>query len=114
MELKKHKAAYKTNFEGLNKATISANEATEAADAARKGLVDAFEAWHGKAAATPDGPLAAAVDEAESPARTDRMDNEEEFEQLQMRRVMETAPESLAFVRARKSVRPRKPPQMRR
>ena len=34
----------------------------------------------------------------------DAMDDDEQFEQLQERRVMETQPESLAFVRARQQV----------
>jgi len=38
----------------------------------------------------------------------DAMDDDEQFEQMQMDRVMAEKPESLAFVRARKSVRSRK------
>ena len=39
-----------------------------------------------------------------SETKADVMDDDEAFEHLQMTRVMDTAPESLAYVRARKQV----------
>ena len=42
------------------------------------------------------------------------MDNEEEFDNLQRQKVLATEPDSLAFVNARRSVKPRKPPPIKR
>ena len=77
------------------------------ADETRVELVAQFESWYSLSfseGAENDAMNTSGMDEGLGQTKGDDMDDDEQFEQLQMARVMAEQPESLAFVRARKSV----------
>ena len=77
------------------------------ADETRVELVAQFESWYSLSfseGAENDAMNTSGMDEGLGQTKGDDMDDDEQFEQLQMTRVMETQPESLAFVRARQQV----------
>ena len=107
--LKAFKKKYKECNDTRQVARTEAGQLDVALDDVRKQLIDAFNLWY---SATFNEPVVAAARLPEpEPVVAEKLDDDEAFEQLQMARVMAEEPESLAFVRARKSVssRPRAP-----
>ena len=85
-----------------------AASAASEVDAARQELLTQFNEWYAIAFHEQAEPLLQpSVREPPPAADKDVMDDDEQFEQLQMARVMADEPESLAFVRARKAVNKR-------
>lgn len=83
----------------------AAATAASEVDASRTELLTQFNEWYAVNFNAALEPLQMAATREEPPPQTaDVMDDDEQFEQLQMARVMAEEPESLAFVRARKSV----------
>jgi len=86
-------------------ATSEATSAKSQADAARSELLATFNEWYQLNFDEPMEATRAPVREAQEtqPRAAEVMDDDEQFEQLQMQRVMAEAPESLPFMRARKA-----------
>ena len=104
-ELRAAKRQYKDSHEEMIKAAESASAAASEVDAARQELLTQFNEWYSISFHEPaESLLQPSTREPPPPADKDVMDDDEQFEQLQMARVMADEPESLAFVRARKAV----------
>ena len=91
----------------MTQATQDAAAASLEVSEARTELITTFNEWYAASfheTAEPSAPIAREVaPPTETMEPGDTMDDDERFEQLQMARVMAEAPESLAFVRARKN-----------
>ena len=77
------------------------------ADETRVELLAQFESWYSLSfseGAENDAMNTGGMDEGLGQTKGDDMDDDEQFEQLQLDRVMAEEPDSLAFVNARKSV----------
>ena len=111
-ELRAAKKSYKEAHEAMVAAADTAANAASEVDAARQELLEQFNEWYALNFHEPVEPLQQpSVREPPPPADKDVMDDDEQFEQLQMARVMADEPESLAFVRARKAAGRRAPPR---
>jgi len=114
-ESKEAKRAYKDAHGAMTQATRDCETFAADAESARSELLSTFNEWYamnfnepaiegsttGGAALT----RSAVPTEPEAAAPGDVMDDDEQFEMLQLARVMAEAPDSLAFVNARKSMR---------
>ena len=72
-------------------------------DHAREALLTDFNEWYRESFNETADVLAHRAPPEPKP-QAEVMDDDEQFEQLQMQRVLEESPESLAFVRARRGV----------
>ena len=107
-EMRAAKKQYKDSHEAMVAAGEQAASAASEVDAARQELLTQFNEWYAIAFHEQAEPLLQpSVREPPPAADKDVMDDDEQFEQLQMARVMADEPESLAFVRARKAVNKR-------
>ena len=107
--LKEAKQQYKTAHAAMLTAGGAANEAASEVDNAREKLLSGFNTWYAESFNEPAGSTLDFIRPSTAPlpmseTKADVMDDDEAFEHLQMTRVMDTAPESLAYVRARKQV----------
>lgn len=115
-ELRAGKQDYKAAHESMTQATRSAESAALDADNARTELLNTFNQWY--AASFTGGDVSAFNLSAQAPMSAslrqpstaeieppEPMDDDEAFEQLQMQRIFDDQPDSLAFVRARKSAK---------
>ena len=106
-DLKTAKQQYKQSHSTMTQATQDAAAASLEVSEARTELITTFNEWYAASfheTAEPSAPIAREVaPPTETMEPGDTMDDDERFEQLQMARVMAEAPESLAFVRARKN-----------
>ena len=103
-DLKSAKKSYKTSHEEMQKVAETVNSASAIVDEARTELLTTFNEWYASVHNEAVEPLVPRPNEDLGPPSADKMDDEEQFEQLQMARVMAEEPESLAFVRARKQM----------
>jgi len=104
-QLKEAKGRYKGLHAQMQDFVREIESLGTAVDAAREELLTEFNAWYALSFHEPVEPLRQpSTREPAPPADKDVMDDDEQFEQLQMARVMADEPESLAFVRARKAV----------
>ena len=97
---------YKDSHDTMTVCNEHLREVEHEIDDARQALLNAFNAWYiesfnEKPTFTSSAAAVSVLPHAEM---TDTLDDDEQFEQLQMAKVLETEPESLAFVRARKAV----------
>jgi len=100
--LKEVKTSYKTKYERMTQVSAEVVQKQEAIDLARQTLLADFEQWY--VASFTDGEPAPAPTSGQAPVPVeDPMDEDEQFEQLQMSRVIADEPESLPFLRARKA-----------
>jgi len=107
-QVKASKNQYKQAYAAMQAATARMNELSTEVDTAREALLTSFNEWYAESFNEPAEPLRGTKVVEPAAESKDVMDDDEAFEVLQMQRVMEEDPNSLAFVRARKSVRPRK------
>lgn len=123
-ELRAGKQDYKAAHESMTQATRSAESAALDADNARTELLNTFNQWY--AASFTGGDVSAFNLSAQAPMSAslrqpstaeieppEPMDDDEAFEQLQMQRIFDDQPDSLAFVRARKSAKGGQKPRKR-
>jgi len=103
-QVKAARRAYKEAHEELLSCNAALEACSEEADTARQELLKSFDEWYDQSF-TPGPPAEAEEEEEAAAGGGDAMDDDEQFEQLRMTRVMQEEPESLAFVRARHSVR---------
>lgn len=105
-ELKKLKKIYKTEHTRMLTASQIISQSSSSVDHLREQLLSGFNTWYSESFYDGDAAAAPAPIPVKSPSPENRdvMDDDEQFEQLQMQRVMAEEPESLAFVRARQSV----------
>ena len=106
-DLRSAKKSYKASHEAMLAAADTVAAAASSVDEARMELLTMFNEWYATVHNEEPEPLVPKFDEPPPPT-ADVMDNDEQFEQLQMARVMAEEPESLAFVRARKTMIQRK------
>ena len=106
-EMRAAKKQYKDSHESMVAAGEQAASAASEVDAARQELLTQFNEWYAIAFHETAEPLMQPSVREPPPADKDVMDDDEQFEQMQMQRVMDDEPESLAFVRARKAVHKR-------
>ena len=105
-ELEKLKKIYKTEHTRMLTASQIIRQSSSSVDHLREQLLSGFNTWYSESFYDGDAAAAPAPIPVKSPSPENRdvMDDDEQFEQLQMQRVMAEEPESLAFVRARQSV----------
>jgi len=102
-ELKTKKDDYKRFHEEMRAAARELGQAEASVNTAREELLTEFNEWYFDRYG-PDAVDAAPAAAPPAERKGDVMDDDEQFEQMQMARVMEEEPDSLAFVRARKEV----------
>jgi len=107
-DIKESKSMYKTWHGKMTASTSDVEKHTVEEEAARKELVANFNEWFAASFNEPLLPEAQPTAPPPASAPSDVMDDDEQFEQLQMARVLESNPDSLAFVRARGNVPSRK------
>jgi kinesin family protein 6/9 len=90
---KEKKREYRANFENLKALKEEMSEASNRVETSRNELVSAFETWHASV-------VAGSADPDE-----DKLDEAEAFDQLEISRVVDTDPESLAFFQSNKKTR---------
>eukprot|EP00946_MAST-07B_sp_MAST-7B-sp1_P005220 g5220.t1 len=95
-ELQRTKRAYRSLFSEHKDIAIKLSAADRSVRAARTALVDQFDRWF--AVATGE----ALLDGAKDVTNDDRLDEGEMFEKMEMERVMDEDPESVAFFMAQK------------
>ena len=95
-EQQQHKRSYRSIFADYKDVAMRLSGADKAVQQARSNLVDAFDQWY--AMATGETMLDAAKDVTND----DRLDEGEMFEKMEMERVMDDDPESVAFFLAQK------------
>jgi len=105
-QCKAAKKTYKEFHETLVMCNAALDACSSEVDSARQNLLKSFDDWFVRSFTMVPDEIVTQV--AGSTISRDAMDDDEQFEQMQMDRVMAEKPESLAFVRARKSVRSRK------
>ncbi|GMH37608.1 hypothetical protein BSKO_05481 [Bryopsis sp. KO-2023] len=93
-KLKNAKAVYRRHFDTLKELRTSMKPATQNVAEAQRALLDGFDTWFGSS-----GKCVVIEEEKEA------LDAGEEFEKLEMERIMAIDPESCAFYSARKSTR---------
>lgn len=103
--LKAVKGTYKQNHEAMRQAAASHKEMATAADVSRQELLQLFDDWCANSLGDSGTP---AIASPGGGAGDDPMDEDEQFEQMQIAKVMAEEPESLAFVRARNAAHGRK------
>ena len=89
----------------LRQAAASHKEMATAADVSRQELLQLFDDWCANSLGDSGTP---AIASPGGGAGDDPMDEDEQFEQMQIAKVMAEEPESLAFVRARNAAHGRK------
>jgi len=99
LQLRESKAAYRGSFDALKAAKTGVDQATMAAGQARHALIDGFEEWW---AQTRGAGLAGGAEAAEELLL---LDPSEQFDRMEMERILSEDPESSAFYAARKHVR---------
>ena len=109
--LKAAKVEYKAAHEAMTQATASFTKSTSDASNARAKLMSGFEEWYATGHETAGAATSQELLEPGPTESAEMFDNDEAFEALQMSRIMAEAPESLAFVRARSTVKPNRRPR---
>ena len=125
MELKETKAQYKKYHDQLSELTRSFASAQEESESARNELLHSFDEWYAENFTEPEpfegkstlksslgggGGSAASLRNTGEATKSvegsgEVMDDDEVFEQMRTEKLLSTAPDSLAFVRARQSQR---------
>ena len=110
-ELKQTKQTYKEAHAEMRAATAAMESASSTVDETRAELLAQFESWYMLTFTEDEGENDAMNTSSKSIGELgqtasghDDMDDDEQFDQLQLDRVMAEEPDSLAFVNARKSV----------
>ena len=104
--LKAVKGTYKQSHEAMRQAATANAELANAADESRQELLRQFDEWCANSLGDAGTPTIAAT--TGGGGGDDPMDEDEQFEQMQIAKVMAEEPESLAFVRARNAAHGRK------
>ena len=101
--LKNAKNEYKQFSADMKAAVDKIRAATASVESTREALLTEFNEWYAETYGA--DAAAAAPEPVVEPVKTgDVMDDDEQFEYMQMAKVLEEQPDSLAFVRARKAV----------
>jgi kinesin family protein 6/9 len=90
---KEKKREYRANFEDLKMLKAEMGQASNKVEASRSALLSGFETWY-----------AALISGSEDPDE-DKLDEAEAFDQLEISRVVDTDPDSLAFFQSQKKMR---------
>ena len=102
-ENKTAKQTYKIQFDVMKTKSEAIKSSELEVDHAREALLTDFNEWYRESFNETADVLAHRAPPEPKP-QAEVMDDDEQFEQLQMQRVLEESPESLAFVRARRGV----------